>query len=442
VKFIYADSLDFIDPRYDFATDRNGPGRQLYWDDQYPHEFMATPPYDGILVSRGIVGDHRFTGRYTAGQSMRFRRVGARKFLRFDVGALSEKPIYGDCGAFSYVNEQVPPYSSAEILEFYVDGGFTHGCSVDHVIFDFDREAKGMDGGSDDARRRFEITLENARDFRALSRRYPAFTPLGVVQGWSPDSKALAAQKLESMGYDYLAIGGMVPLNAKSIHICLESIRKKIKPSTRLHLLGFAKAEQISEFTKYGIESFDSTSPLLRAFKDARANYYVLKADGALDYYTAIRIPQATENSRLLRATKEGRYRQEDLTELETAALAAVRDLDKGKGSVDRALETVLAYNKLFMLDPTKDEKQNERALEVTGTHLLRTLKDRPWKNCHCRVCESASVEVLIFRSSNRNKRRGFHNLGVYYDYVRRQLNVEHQATDVEVPSRRRAAKR
>jgi hypothetical protein len=94
------------------------------------------------------------------------------------------------------------------------------------------------------------------------------------------------------------------------------------------------------------------------------------------------------------------------------------------------------------MLDPSKDEKQNERALEITGTHLLRTLKDQPWKNCHCRVCETASIEVLIFRSSNRNKRRGFHNLGVYYDYVRRQLNVEHQATDVEVPSRRRAAKR
>src|SRR5262249_7637459 len=160
----------------------------------------------------------------------------------------------------------------------------------------FDRDAKGMDGGSEDARRRFEITLENARDFRELSRRYPAFTPLGVVQGWSPDSKALAAQKLESMGYDYLAIGGMVPLNSKSIHICLEAIRKKIKPATRLHLLGFAKAEQISEFTRYGIESFDSTSPLLRAFKDARANYYALKSDGSLDYYTAIRIPQATEN--------------------------------------------------------------------------------------------------------------------------------------------------
>jgi hypothetical protein len=441
VKFIYADSLDFIDPRYDFATDRNGPGRQLYWDDQYPHEFLKTPPYDGILVSRGIVGDHRFAGRYTAGQAMRFRRVGARKFLRFEGSALSSKPIYGDCGAFSYVHETKPPYSSQEILDFYTDGGFTHGCSVDHVIFDFDRDAKGLDGGSEDARRRFEITLENANDFRVLSRRFPAFTPLGVVQGWSPESKAVAAGMLEAMGYDYLAIGGMVPLNAKSIHLCLEAIRKKIKPGTRLHLLGFAKAEQIAEFTRYGIESFDSTSPLLRAFKDARANYYVLKPDRTLDYYAAIRIPQSTENPRLQRAAKEGRYRQEDLVQLETNALAAVRALDKGKGSIDHALECTVAYNKVFIADPEKSAEQNERALESTRASLERTLTDQPWKNCDCRVCESASVEVMIFRSSNRNKRRGFHNLGVYYDYVRRELDVEHKAADVELPSRRRAAK-
>jgi hypothetical protein len=441
VKFIFADSLDFIDPRYNFANDSNGPGRQLYWDDQYPHEFMNIPPYDGILVSRGIVGDHRFSGRYTSGQSMRFRRVGARKFLRFEGHGLSDKPIYGDCGAFSYVDEPVPPYSSQEILDFYIDGGFTHGCSVDHVIFEFDREAKGLEGGSEDARQRFEITLANASDFKALSRRYPAFTPLGVVQGWSPQSKAIAAQKLERMGYDYLAIGGMVPLNAKSIHMCLAEIRKTIKPSTRLHLLGFAKAEQIAEFTRYGIESFDSTSPLLRAFKDARANYYVLTPDGTLDYYSAIRIPQATENPRLLRAAKEGRYRQEDLVQLETEALAAVRELDRGEGSVERALESILSYNKLFIVDPERTEEQNARAFETARTLLLRTLTDRPWKNCPCRVCESASVEVMIFRSSNRNKRRGFHNLGVYYDYVRRQLDVEHKAADVDVPSCRRAAK-
>ena len=33
MKFIYADSLDFVDPNYDFITDRSPNGRELYWDD-------------------------------------------------------------------------------------------------------------------------------------------------------------------------------------------------------------------------------------------------------------------------------------------------------------------------------------------------------------------------------------------------------------------------
>jgi hypothetical protein len=33
-------------------------------------------------------------------------------------------------------------------------------------------------------------------------------------------------------------------------------------------------------------------------------------------------------------------------------------------------------------------------------------------------------VEVIIFRSSNRNKRRGFHNLAVYHEHVQRNLSA------------------
>lgn len=434
MKFIHSDSLDLIDPNYDFATDSHAAGRQVHWDDQYPHEYMSSPPYDGILVSRGTVGDHRFPGRYTSGQSMRFRRVGARKFLRFDGPSCIHRPIYGDCGAFSYVNEPLPPYTSEEILSFYVDAGFTHGCSVDHVIFDFDCDA-GMTAASADTHRRYEITLANAEEFLRLSGSYPAFTPLGAVQGWSPESKAEAAHRLETMGYRYLAVGGMVPLNAASIHACLRAIRRRIGAQTRLHLLGFAKAEQIAEFVQYGIESFDSTSPLLRAFKDARANYYVLKEGGGLDYYAAIRIPQSIGNPRLTRAAKEGRYKQEDLIDLERTALAMLRSYDRDQADLEPTLKAILEYNRLFMWDERRSIEQNECAVDLTAAELKRTLIDRPWRRCSCRVCESAGVEVAIFRSSNRNKRRGFHNLGVYYQYIRKLIDVSHAATDLDLPS-------
>src|SRR3954469_7920927 len=176
-----------VDPRYDFVADESPVGRKPYWDDQYPHELLGFPPYDGGLVSRGIVGDHRFKGKYTSGQSMRFSRVGAREFLRLNTGALQKLPIYGDCGAFSYVNFDRPPYKPEEMIEFYQHGGFTHACSVDHIIFDFDRNARGMEGGTQTARERFEITLENADQFLRVSRKAKApFVPIGVVQGWSP----------------------------------------------------------------------------------------------------------------------------------------------------------------------------------------------------------------------------------------------------------------
>ena len=48
-----------------------------------------------------------------------------------------------------------------------------------------------------------------------------------------------------------------------------------------------------------------------------------------------------------------------------------------------------------------------------------RTLEDRPWKECGCPICSKISVEVAIFRASNRNKRRGIHNLHVYHKHIK-----------------------
>jgi hypothetical protein len=60
---------------------------------------MGYAPYDGVLVSRGIVGDHRVSGKYTEAQAMRFRRVGAPEFLRLNKPEFAHLSIFGDCGA-------------------------------------------------------------------------------------------------------------------------------------------------------------------------------------------------------------------------------------------------------------------------------------------------------------------------------------------------------
>lgn len=421
MKFIFADSLDYVDPAFDFIADRSPAERQPYWDDAYPHEILGYAPYDGVLVSRGIVGDHRVKGKYTASQARRFALVGARKFLRLDKPDFANLDIFGDCGAFTYVNEELPPYSPAEMVEFYDECGFTHGCSVDHIIFNFDPTGTTMAGGSESARQRFEITLENADSFRreTLAAR-AGFTPLGVVQGWSPGSMAEAARRLVTMGYDYLALGGMVPLKSPDIKRSLAAIRDAVPVSTRLHILGFAKAGDIDSFHGYDIASFDTTSPLIRAFKDAKQNYYLPGKGLDLRYFTSIRIPQAIENPKLQRSVKKGVFRAEDLVRMESEALGLLRAFDRGKADLEETLRSVIAYNA-----PLVEEKPYEDCLDSTKLTQLaqryrETLASRPWRQCHCAICQDAGVDVIVFRGSNRNKRRGIHNLGVYKNHIER----------------------
>jgi hypothetical protein len=421
MRFIFADSLDTIDPAYDFLADRNGVGRTIHRDDQYPHEFLDDAPYDGILVSRGIVGDARHPGKYSEAQLMRFRREGARRFLRYPESRFPDSMMMGDCGAFTYRNLPEPPYSADDTAEFYADGGFTHGCSPDHLIFDFDEPGvdRSLADVPDDVRKRYEITLQNAAEFyHAGGRLGGGFTPMGVIQGWSGASMAQAAQSLADMGYDYLAIGGTVPLKIDQIRRVLAALRDALPSRVRLHLLGFGKIEELASLEEFGVTSFDTTSPLLRAFKDAKKNYWMRTPGGNLSYYTAIRIPQATENNKLKQKALEGSLNQEDVRLLEDAALNGVRAYAAGNLSLDQGLDAVMDYWAALNWDEEVSPSRRADAAARQRKVYASTLTDRPWEHCGCRVCREAGVEALIFRTSNRNKRRGIHNLHVFHTHL------------------------
>ena len=441
MKFIFADSLDYVDPDFDFIGDRSSADRQPYWDDAYPHEILGYAPYDGMLVSRGIVGDHRVKGKYSSSQARRFHLVGVRKFLRLDKPEFAHLDIFGDCGAFTYAQEERPPYTAVEMAEFYDECGFTHGCSVDHIIFDFDAGGFGMGGGTDDAKTRFEITLENADAFlREALAMDACFTPLGVVQGWSPGSIAEAARRLVTMGYGYLAIGGMVPLKSPEIKLVLEAIRNAVPASTRLHILGFAKADDIDSFHSYDIASFDTTSPLIRAFKDAKQNYYLPGEGLGLRYFTSIRVPQAIENPKLQRSVKRGIFRAEELVRLEALALNSLRAFDRGAADLEETLHNVLVYSAPLVEEKPYEDCKDSIALARLAQRYRVTLTERPWKQCPCKICQDAAIDVIIFRGSNRNKRRGIHNLAVYHDHIER-LDLKRAVSPNDLPRSLCAAK-
>lgn len=427
MKFIFADSIDVIDPGYDFIADRCTPGRTPYWDDLYPHEVFERPPYDGILISRAIVGGGHLPGKYSESQRMRFLRVGAKEFLRLNESEKLNLPVFGDCGSFSYAKLEAPPFTAADTVEFYGDGQFDYGCSIDHIVFEFLKVNGKRSEPLQISKDRFEITLQLATEFFDESKALgPKFTPIGVAQGWDAHSLAESANSLISMGYRYIAIGGLVPLKVAEIHEAVASVNQVAMrhAEVKIHLLGFAKADYLSEFARYSnVASFDSTSPLIRAFKDKSQNYWMPNGNGDLKYYSAIRVPQALENNTLLRKIKSGALDIEELKKQEAIALKNLRKFDQGLCRLEEALDSVIAYSMPLYDDDRLDKTSVDAKLAKLRDSYRKTLEDKPWKSCNCEICKAISIEVVIFRASNRNKRRGFHNLYIYHKHVAESLN-------------------
>jgi len=411
MKFFFPDSQDFVDETFDFESETRSELRVRQRDDRYPHEIFSVPPYDGILVSKAVVdGLGGGTGKYSAAQRHRFLRTGVREYFRLENTNLE---TMGDCGAFTYVREERPPYTAAEVADFYASSGFDYGLSVDHVILGYraecDQHLKGIDLVPPDWRARQEITFELAEQFLDYCRTNKCrFTPIGVAQGWSPQSYAHAVKVLQELGYAYIAFGGFVPLKTRDILACLEAASAVRRPKTQFHLLGITRCENVQVFGDFGVVSFDSTSPLRKAFKDDRNNYYTLHGT-----YSAIRVPQVDANPELLRRIVAGQVSQEEARVCEQRCLTTLSRFDRGDGTLEEALSALRAYEMVF--DGSTDRSNVYR----------RVLEDRPWKACPCEVCRRLGIHVMIFRGAERNRRRGFHNIFVFNQQLQGHLEQE-----------------
>jgi hypothetical protein len=413
MKFFFPDSQDLVDPSFNFTTETRSDKRLRHRDDLYAHEVFPRPPFDGILVSRAsVVGTGGESSRYTLAQRHRLLRVGVREFFR-----LGNRPLetMGDCGAFSYIREMQPPVTVEEVIDFYEHCGVDYGVSVDHVILAFQPDLDNPRSSAsvpEEWKERQSITLKLAQDFLKRHRRQRArFKPIGVAQGWSPESYANAVRKLEKMGYRLIGLGGMVPLKSEEIVACLQAIAEVRNPETQFHLFGVTRCEHIGRFEKFGVVSFDSTSPLRQAFKDDRENYY---APDAL--YSAIRVPQVAGNPKLQRSIVSGEIVQEEARRLEQECLRALLRYDRAGRSTEMLLRLLREYDCVH--DGRKDRTEDYR----------RTLEDRPWKTCPCVICQQLGIHVVIFRGAERNRRRGFHNLFVTYAKLHQRRNVKRQS--------------
>lgn len=381
---------DLVDPHYDFETDTHSGGSGDWSNEVYAHQIYPEPNYDGILISKVVA-------EKSVKKKERINRLGVHRFLRVP----REFPVMGDCGAFGYIMQETPPYTTPEILDYYTRLDFDYGVSIDHLIVKATEEQK---------RFRYELTIQNANEFVIEHRkRGLRWTPIGAVQGWDAKSYADAARQYVAMGYGYIALGGLVRTTTAEIMSVLEAVRRVVPESVGIHLFGIARVNSLGDFARLGVQSVDSASFLRRAWMGTGQNY--LTSTGEL--YTAIRIPEAGKSFRAKRMVSEERSATY-IEGLEKNCLRAMIDFDMGRISVEQALDVLEEYDRL--ITPERDDTR----------HLLRrTLEVSPWKSCPCTICRKHGIRVIIFRGNNRNRRRGFHNTYVFYDLLQRILAGE-----------------
>jgi hypothetical protein len=421
IRFFMPEWNDRVDPDYDFSGDLHMRGEKTpYEHDQYAHEIFPTPNYDGILVSLAVLDN---------GKKEQIGQDGIHRFLRFS----EDRPVMADCGAFNYIAMEEPPFTTAEVLESYETLGFNFGVSIDHLIVgDFQRDPIIK-------RKRYEMTQRNAEEFINLYRagKY-SFKPIGVAQGWDPPSYRASVKKLIDHGYDYIALGSLIPKTSRQIYEIMRTVAPVLPEYIDVHLFGITRTEGIRSFHQLGATSFDSAGPLRQAWLSARSNYYSMEriedsefSSNGYKKYAAIRIPFV--NPKYL---PDSLVRE--LAELEQAALAAVRIYGKRQTDIADALHAVATYEKnhndaRFIRLENKLISEKKSAILAEEIEKLRrkkakselqlghhkelyreVLEKRPWEKCDCTICREIGIEVIIFRGNNRNRRRGFHNTYIF----------------------------
>ena len=380
---------DLVDPDYDFLTDTHSGGTGDWTNNVYAHQMYPEPNYDGLLMSRAVAEKGK-------GKKERINALGVHRMLRVP----PEFPIMGDCGAFDYIMEEKPPYSTEDVLDYYTRLGFDLGVSVDHLIVTATEDQKQF---------RYDLTIHNAEEFLKEHRKAGLkWEPIGAVQGWDPDSYARAAALYVKMGYKYLGLGGLVRSSTKDVLAMLERVKSKVPADISLHLFGLARLNALPQMAKLGVRSVDSASPLRQAWFGAKDNYWASSGE----HFRAIRIPEAGKSFRAKRMVTEGRAEGDFVERTELRCIELLRAYDAGKCSLETVLDKIGEYDHLITPD---------RPLFIE--QYRHTLEAKPWKECQCDICKRDGIDVIIFRGNNRNRRRGFHNVFVFYRMLQGILN-------------------
>lgn len=369
------------------------------WDDEPEDQYLweIFPCCDGILLSKGYVTPKL--------EESIEKHGGVQNFLRW------KGPVIGDSGAWLYKNQEEPPYTVRELLEYYVRLKIPVGAHLDHAIF----KTINVDGVKreltpEEKKKRWQITIDNARETMELlqKEKFNRLKIIGVVQGWDLDSYRKAARELLKMGYDYLGIGGIARKPTSQLVKIVEIVNKEIdklpskrKNNVKIHLFGFARLRLIPFLMKKRVVSFDTAAPLRQAWESGEHNYHFANPWRS---YTAIRI-------RLTRVKKA----RKGLEDIEKETLETMYRYARREVSMGFTLKKLLEYERKILEVDGVEKGKIDKILSVFERRYVRTLKDRPWEKCDCPVCKEVGVDVIIFREGWRNGSRAYHNVRQFY---------------------------
>lgn len=415
LTYFLPDWDDFVDADFDFDQDEFSSSVKSERRERHliplmrPHKLA-----DGVVVS---LAQQMSSKGLLKAIDRRSERALRPRDVRSHFALQETQLAFGDCGAFSYVSEPDPPLSPATAASLYNLYGFDLGASVDHIPAALVHDADGKHYLDRKERlRRIRITRSNAHLFISETRsRGYRFTPVGVVQGIDPADYARQLPEYLEMGYSHLAIGGLVPRSDAQIldivQRCAAVLRKQ-KRRPWVHLFGVFRPKLQGLFREHGMNSFDSATYLRKAWLRSNQNY--LSTDGR--WYAALRVPVSSDPRTAKRLRAAG-VSEKEAGRLEREALESLLRYADGAKSAPSTVNRVLAYDGL--LERADDSHDSLRA------SYLRTLRDRPWESCSCRVCRDIGIHVVIFRGLNRNKRRGAHNTLMLYGNVKSPAPVK-----------------
>ena len=407
LSYFLPDWDDLLDEHFDFDSDGfSGVSRQERGDKHCCVLMKPKRICDGVLVSLAQHVTSKGPLRRIMGSEA---NALAPRNLRSQFGLGEDQSLFGDCGAFSYVNDDRPAISVEQAIALYQLHGFDFGASVDHIpVPTIVRDGVKRELSRTERLARVRITKRNAEQFiDVVKARNVGFRPVGTIQALDPEGYAKTTRLYHQLGYRHIALGGLVPLSdalVEEVVVTVMAVVAVLKPRPWVHLFGVFRPNLQAKFKELRVDSFDSASYFRKAWLRCDQNY--LAPNGK--WYAAIRVPM-TGDGRTRKRLEECGLHVGALEAQETQVMNLLCRFGRDEVGVQEVLDAVIDYDE--RLTRSSDVRSMRARYE-------RTLTDRPWRTCDCPFCKKVGIHVLVFRGANRNKRRGAHNTLMLYQRI------------------------